>query len=240
MNRRVTKRRAGWFLGCVCLMLVGCASHHSTHHQSSASSSSTSVARRWPCLVGVQATAATVPSTPAIRIVSLGSAANAVVVSNESDQDLCGWLPFAATLASSKLRVVLYDYASDPETDLLAVANYLRSHGAARVALLGASVGADASIRVASRLTPAPAALVTLSAEGRTGGAEKKIICPALFVTAAQDPYGSAAAGPVLLKSAAAAHKRLVVVSGSLHGTALFSDPTIGPAVRAFLARYDA
>jgi hypothetical protein len=46
----------------------------------------------------------------------LGTGPVGVVLSNQSDQNLCGWLPFANTLAARGFRVLVYDYgtAADP------------------------------------------------------------------------------------------------------------------------------
>ena len=44
----------------------------------------------------------------------LGTGPVGVVLSNQSDQNLCGWLPFAETLASRGFRVLVYDYGTAP------------------------------------------------------------------------------------------------------------------------------
>jgi hypothetical protein len=46
----------------------------------------------------------------------LGTGRLGVVLSNQSDQNLCGWLPFAKTLATRGFRALVYDYdtAADP------------------------------------------------------------------------------------------------------------------------------
>jgi hypothetical protein len=79
----------------------------------------------------------------AIQAALLGRANEAVVFANESDLDLCAWLPFARTLAHSGYRAVLFDYArDDPWTEVAAVVGAVRKLGAKRVVVLGASEGA--------------------------------------------------------------------------------------------------
>jgi hypothetical protein len=50
----------------------------------------------------------------------LGTGPVGVVLSNQSDQSLCGWLPFAKTLAGRGFRALVYDYGitGDPAGDV--------------------------------------------------------------------------------------------------------------------------
>jgi hypothetical protein len=90
-----------------------------------------------------------------------------VVLSNQSDRNLCGWLPFARVLANLGFQALLYDYgiAGDERDDLAAAVAALRGLGAERVALLGASQGAKASLVAASGIRPPVAGVASLSAE---------------------------------------------------------------------------
>jgi pimeloyl-ACP methyl ester carboxylesterase len=85
---------------------------------------------------------------------------------------------------------------------------------------------------------------VSLSAEAALQGTAvapyaAKLTAPALFVTATGDEYGAATATPGFEKAAPAKAKRLVVVPGTAHGTALLAQPAIARDVTQFLARYD-
>jgi hypothetical protein len=92
---------------------------------------------QWPCLNGTNATVVAVPGTsPVLNLAVVGSGNRAVVFSDESDADLCSWLPYARTLAGDGLRVVLYDYSLGPGDDLAHVTGYLRAHAAHGTALL--------------------------------------------------------------------------------------------------------
>src|SRR5689334_7604165 len=84
----------------------------------------------------------------------LGRGPTGVVLANESDLDLCAWLPFAQTLSRQGVRVLVFDYASEaPQSEVAAAARWLRTGGATRVVLGGASEGAKAAI-VASAHAP--------------------------------------------------------------------------------------
>ena len=144
-------------------LLAGCAS--STDARSTPSPSPWP----WPCLNGTRTTLVGVPGTsPVLDIAVAGSGDRAVVFSDESDKDLCSWLPYARMLAADGFRVVVYDYALGPRDDLAHVTGYLRAHGAHAIAFVGASEGAKASI-VAGTTLRVPA-VVSLSAEDALQG----------------------------------------------------------------------
>jgi len=230
-------------------LLAACTSNSSassgpTSPAHSPSTSSTSAApnalAQWPCLDGSGATRLDLPGTPALTAAVLGSSRRAVVFVDESDQDLCSWLAYAKTLTG--YRVVLYDYVATPQGDLARVNAYLRANGASAVAFVGASQGAKAAIIAA--VAARPQAVVSLSAETALQGTAvapyaARLRAPALFVTAAADQYGAASATPGFEKVAPAEAKRLVVVAGTAHGTALLAQPAIARDVTQFLARYD-
>ncbi|SRR6266536_1661022 len=50
------------------------------------------------------------------RAAVLGSGPTGVVLSNQSDQSLCGWLGFGRKLVARGFRVLLYDYGAAVET----------------------------------------------------------------------------------------------------------------------------
>src|SRR6266498_4180833 len=158
----------------------------------------------------------------------LGSGGNGVVLSNQSDQNLCGWLPFGKVLAERGFRVLLYDYgaATDPAGDVALAAAKLRSLGAGTVQLVGASEGAKASLIAATTLQPPPAAVVSLSAERTLQGtdvlpAAAKLRAPVLFVTARDDSLVGDATGQLYRAATRSASRRLEVVAGDAHGTGL-------------------
>jgi pimeloyl-ACP methyl ester carboxylesterase len=160
----------------------------------------------------------------------LGGGASGVLLSNQSDQNLCGWLPFGKLLATQGFRVMLYDYGAtaDPVKDVALAAAKLRSLGARTVQLVGASEGAKASLIAATTLQPPPAAVVSLSAERTLQGADvlpaaARLRAPVLFVTARDDSFVGGATGELYKAAAKAPSRRLEVVAGAAHGTELLA-----------------
>ncbi len=140
------------------------------------------------------------------------------------------------------LQVALYDYVNGPQADITAVTTYLRRHGPKAVALVGTSEGAKASMVAAGSVRPD--AIVSLSAESELAGVAvapyaAKLKAPTLFVTAAQDPYGATDATRAFYKACPVALKRLLVVAGDAHGTALLAAPSVAREVTTFLEQTD-
>jgi pimeloyl-ACP methyl ester carboxylesterase len=174
----------------------------------------------------------------------LGSGTAGVVLSNQSDRNLCGWVPFARTLAAAGYHVLLYDYgAGGPDVEAAAAAAELQRLGARKITLAGASEGAKASIIAAARPATPAVGVISLSAERFLGGtdvmpAARTLSRPALFVTAHDDPY-SENDTPALYAACPAADKKLVVVPGQAHGVDLLSGATsdqVRGSILSFLA----
>jgi len=92
------------------------------------------------CVGAGQARLVAMPHGPAAV---LGRGPAGVVLSNQSDRNLCGWLPFGRVLAARGFQVLLYDYgiAGDLSDDIAAAVAKLHQLGARRVVLVGASQG---------------------------------------------------------------------------------------------------
>jgi pimeloyl-ACP methyl ester carboxylesterase len=172
----------------------------------------------------------------------LGAGARTVVLSEQSDELLCSWLPLARHLTGRGFRVAVWDFSgADPVAELTSVVTALNSAGDDQVILAGASEGAKASLIAASRLPRSPLGVLSLSAEPELQGtpvapAVHRLPCPALLITARDDPYGAAGAARTFAGTAPPGRVQLLTVPGSDHGTALLA----GPGSAAVLARIDA
>ncbi len=177
----------------------------------------------------------------------IGSGPRVVVLSNQSDENLCSWLPFSSTLTKAGYRVAVWDYAgAAPPGELSDVVTAVRNAGGTRIVLMGASKGAKTSLVAGAQIAPAVAGVVSLSGEAVLQPATTvvdsvaRLPCPVLLITADQDPYGSADASRAFLKAAPNQDKQLVTVPGTDHGTQLLDGASAGavvPAVLAFLQR---
>ena len=156
----------------------------------------------------------------------------------------CGWWEFAALLAAQGYRVVTFDHrctgqsacaagsaGSDLMSDIRGAVTWLRQHGAARVALVGASQGASEALIAGTQPMRDVTGIAALSADElaltlaappyapTAIAATPHLHLPTLFAVAAADPYVSVQATRSLFARAASASKRLVVLSaGSGHG----------------------
>lgn len=171
----------------------------------------------------------------------LGSGPLGVVLSNESDLNLCRWLPFAKKIATHHHRALLFDGRGSPE-DVLAAAKTLRKLGVKRTVAMGASVGAVASIRAVARGHRRLDALVSVSAERDIAGDvkpdAKRVHVPVLFVTAQFDPL-AVDSTKLFYRVAPSPDKHLLMLPGALHGESLFSGPQRAKVEKTVLSFLD-
>jgi pimeloyl-ACP methyl ester carboxylesterase len=228
-------------------LVAGCSSSEDPNVASPTSRSPRQTAgaphRQHPdCLAGLPRHDVKVPAKRPVTIRLVGHGHTVVVLSNQSNVDLCAWQIEAARLYRQGYVVALYDYVSATETDLTNVARYLRAHGATRLVLVGASVGAMTSVMAAAHIPEPPAAVVALSAEASLGGASvapaaRTLTSPALYVTARQDPYGSGPTSRAYAEDSPNPASRLVTLGGTAHGIALLQYHHVAASLAVFLAR---
>ncbi|MFL6074316.1 MAG: alpha/beta hydrolase [Mycobacteriales bacterium] len=175
--------------------------------------------------------------------VLLGSGPRGVVLSHQSDGNLCQWLDFGRQLAGQGYHVALWDCCgADPAASLASVVTLLRQAGASKVTLVGASMGAKISIIGGAQVSPPVDGVVALSPEEYLRAIEiapyaARLAVPFLCVTADQDPYGSGPMCPKFVAAARTPDRRELRVPGTDHGIALLHDTGVESAVLAFLAR---
>ena len=172
----------------------------------------------------------------------LGVGTTGVVLSNQSGNSLCAWLPFARRLAGRGIRVLVYDYRWGTQpAEATAAAAGLRRLGVHRLILVGASLGAGASLVAASARPRGVVGVVSLSGESFIRGvprAVRRLVLPVLFAAAEEDDYGAGMDARDFYARAPSRDKRLVIVPGRAHGTDLLSDPTVRDTVADWLVAH--
>jgi pimeloyl-ACP methyl ester carboxylesterase len=232
--------RLGGSLLAVLALTAACSTARTEGTRATTAPPTASTASAAPddCVGGGQARVVTMAHG---QVTVLGHGPAGVVLSNQSDRDLCGWLPFGRVLAARGFQVLLHNggmSGGDLVDDVAAAAGELRRLGARRVLLMGASQGAKASLVAAGGIHPPVAGVVSLSAEEGLRGidvvkATTKVRVPVLLVTSRHDPYGSTEAAPELYRALAHAPSRQVLeVDGDAHGVDLLSG-AVGPRVQA-------
>jgi hypothetical protein len=184
------------------------------------------------------------PGAP-LNAALIGRGDTAFVLTDESDENLCAWLPFVATLKAHGYSALLYDYFDITELpgEVMAATRAALRAGAEHVVLMGASVGARASIETAAAHPPEVIAVVSLSAEQWVRSdptdlatAAPGVKPPTLLISARADPF-VAGFTPQLLRRLGAGDKQALILPGLDHGTALLTD-NYGPRVQAAILKF--
>jgi pimeloyl-ACP methyl ester carboxylesterase len=183
--------------------------------------------------------------------VGIGTGGTGVVLGHQFLSDHCEFIDFARELASRGYRTLTIDFrgygASTGgdgrrlDRDVAAAVTQLRSEGAQRIKLVGASMGGTAVLAAASQIAPAVNGVVSLSAPARYRGldavrAVKRSRVAVRFLAARRDsPF--AADARRLMTVARARDKAVLVVPGAIHGSSVLAVPWAKEHVLAFLAR---
>jgi len=172
----------------------------------------------------------------------LGSGRVGVVVANDVPHPLCETLTPARFLAANGYRVLVFDYRdrglsapSDApgrlDQDVAGAVDELRSHGAARVILLGSYAGVAAAVVAATEIHPLVDGVVGISPAAARGQwvqgpfgpvgafqAAPRMRVPALYLTVRTDPYISLREVRRLYRLTASPAKDLVVIPAGSAG----------------------
>ena len=136
-----------------------------------------------------------------------GSGKTFVVLAHQYGGDLCQWVPYAKRLASMGYTALAFDLRGFGRSqkrygdalirydrDVVAAAKLARSLGARKVTLIGASLGANATVAAGAAITPPVDGLVSLSAPGTFRqdaiAAATHLSVPALFAAGQVDEGG--------------------------------------------------
>jgi len=177
-----------------------------------------------------------------------GAGTHAVVLVHGGRFDKSSWSAQAPALAEGGLRVLAIDLRgrggsthgttpADSEDgyplDVLAAVEYLRSTGAERVSLVGASFGGWAAAEAAMRPESGGIHRLVLIAAS-TVETPERLPPSTLFIVAADDPYadGSRRLDAIRRQHASADASRLVVLPGDAHAQHIFDTPQ-GPRLLA-------
>ena len=185
-----------------------------------------------------------------------------MILTHQSEGDLCDWLPYAKRLASKGYFAFPIDFRgygfSDGPTpalyrysqDIAAAAKALRKLGKKKIFVVGASMGGLAAVVAGANVTPPLAGVVSVSSPARFRGmdgvkAGPRLRVPILYLAATADDnagFDFSEDAETLHRAAASKDKRLELLPGSQHGIALVGGSARARAsIESFLrARYPA
>jgi pimeloyl-ACP methyl ester carboxylesterase len=187
-----------------------------------------------------------------LAAVERGSGTVGVVLAHMLGSSQSAWSPIVGDLVDEGFHVLTFDFRGhglsggtrDPShaaLDLAAAVAKIRTLGASRVLVVGASLGGTAAIAVAA--TADLDGVVTLSAPATidsldAGAAASRVTEPCLFIVGANDDsrYVEAARA---FEADAKGQKELQVLAGtSAHGTDLLTDSKVGKRARALVVNF--
>jgi pimeloyl-ACP methyl ester carboxylesterase len=194
---------------------------------------------------------------PVLAGLLLGTGRTGVVLAHQARGDVCQWLSYGLELAGRGYRVLVFDFAGagasggapggvPVEVDVMAAVGYLRQQNVARVVLIGASMGANACLVAATRITPAVAGVVSLSAPAFYQGTDARsavrgLAVPVLYVAGAREQGFGEDARTLYATTPAATARTILLPDTADHGVDLIRGggaavPAVRAAVDAFLA----
>ncbi len=170
-----------------------------------------------------------------------GTGSTAVILTHQSEGDLCDWLPYARRLAARGYFVFPIDFRGygfsevSPAgpyryaQDIAAAVKAVRKLGKRKVFVVGASMGGIAAVVAGASVSPALAGVVSVSSPARFRGmdgvkAGSRLRVPVLYLAATADDnagYDFSEDAKALHRAASSKRKRLELLPGPLHGIAL-------------------
>jgi hypothetical protein len=155
-----------------------------------------------------------------------------VIMANLPDRPASAWAPLIDALDDNEnLRIVTFEYRdktsySTDDEDIVAVQDYLQAEGIQKTICIGGGPGNPACAVL--RDEPEIIGMVLIATE--VSAIDSSF--PKLFLTADSDPFGLAGSTQRAYEQSAEPKEFKSYVSGR-SGTALFTDPNVGPQVLA-------
>jgi len=184
-----------------------------------------------------------------------GRGSTTIVLANQAESTLCLWVSDAQRFASRGYSAIVFDFRNTGQSqsrkapldkrvdaDLAAAVRLARSQGAKKVYLIGASMGAWASIIVGASLRPGVQGVVSVSAPAEWStsavASARRLTVPVLYLASSGD--GSFPTDARKLYAATASRdKTLKIIPGAFHGVDLVEvSAAARGAVDAFLRRH--
>jgi pimeloyl-ACP methyl ester carboxylesterase len=176
-----------------------------------------------------------------------GTGSKGVVLAPAEDTDRTSWSGLARTLASEGLHVLTFDFRgygssqgernpAQGDRDVAAAAQFMRSHGAQRVVLVGASAAGLACLKAAGLGMTAGVATLSAPPEymGLTVGSEiVSLLIPKLYMASEGDAPAISEGNKLLAVSAEP--RDLKTYPGSARGAALLRDPRAASDLSEFV-----
>lgn len=196
-----------------------------------------------------------------LRAAAVGAGPRGVVLSHQTNNGLCGWLPYATQLAARGFSVLAFDHRCTFESscvegeqqynligDVETAVVTLQQRGAREVALVGASlggavaIGACAQVEVTRCAALSPAVFDRKLGGGVTANtAIGQVRRPLLVAVAPDDPDSSLDEGRALVRRARKGVVTFVPLpAGSGHGWETVRTPTDPSSPSAFAGRLEA
>ena len=181
----------------------------------------------------------------------LGDGETAVVLLNQEENDVCGWLPFLRILPE-EVSTLLFLYGAqgtgERTADVVAALEALRERGFEQFVLIGAEQGANLALKLGAQAPEGIRAVVSFSAEDKmltTRGEAvaphvERLTLPVLFVAAEDDPQGAAMSSATYFERAPTEDKMLIIMPGSANGIDLLAEGGLEMLAVDFLKRFRA
>lgn len=163
------------------------------------------------------------------RPASTAPATTGIVIDHQSDQSLCDSMGWADTFAVEGFLAIAPSLDDGDEvTETEGAVEYLRTHGATRIVLVGASMGGTVVLVAATQIQPPVQAVISVSAPTAWNAADAqsavpKLTVPVFYAASAQDTAFAASTTTLYGATATKDKTEVIVPDLDLHGFDLFS-----------------